>query len=71
MITVGYLDGSVVEYGPIRTVQPATGGPRYTDYGERVIVPPRSAASAPESPSPCADMPPAPNGATMPEESAE
>ena len=44
MITVGYLDGSVVEYGPIRTVQPATGGPRYTDYGERVIVPPRSAA---------------------------
>jgi hypothetical protein len=71
MITVGHPDGSVVEYGPIRTVQPATGGPRYTDYGERVVVPPRSHATASERPTPPPDMPPAPNGATMPEEPAE
>lgn len=68
MITIGYTDGSVVECGPIRIVQPADGGPRYTDYGERMIVPPRSLTSAPESVNPPPDMPPGGNGATLPVE---
>lgn len=62
MITVGYTDGSVVEYSGQGGRACSTRGEVFWYPGEgRMIVPPRS-------PNPPPDMPLAPNRATMPEE---